>query len=559
MVIGGWGGGIFEPKLIVVLIVGAILAGLLCIFPAAQHRSSLPPVVKVMILGLVLQVVGLRADRATGLGLMAIGLSCSWIVGFVYVLNSNISAARVCSLAPVLMFVCLTATLPIVLFDFPVLTLYGPLTGTMGTRNALSVFIAQLFPMMLVARYSARGSISNARFSTGSLFVLEILALYVVFVSRTRSAWLMIGMYAAALIAARMWSNSEVVRRVFREFFAASGLALVMVAFLPTTLHWIDSSSPYTKSLATMFSLEGSSGREALWTVALSMVRRAPLFGWGTGSYPSEWPAVIASTNIDPLVFAFLRLDLPLFNDFLQTAVENGLLSALAFAWVFLLYPLTVICRVILRREADPATLLLSMMCFATSVDALVDYPFHRVETSFTFIVALALLTRESSGHTSRSLPTFRRMALGSLGLIMASLATVMSIAFYLRTSGDRIGSQQALLRAASLWPYDRYFNHNHVERFLNERAPEAAALLVENRLRYWPSDPEGHLMNGRLQEYRGDIAAARGAYLRGLYLVNGGRCYAPGVQVYEDFLVRREGIVAPSEGSSGGADCPRP
>jgi O-antigen ligase len=152
----------------------------------------------------------------------------------------------------------------------------------------------------------------------------------------------------------------------------AAALAVTLLVVIPNRLQWA-SNSPYVDSLTTMVSLESSSGRDKLWTVAFHVLGVHPLLGVGTGNYSVLWRSFISETNVDPAVFAFIRPDLPLFNDYLQVGVESGVFAAALFAFALLVLPARAFLRLVARR--DPATPVVEalpcLMSLGVAVDAL--------------------------------------------------------------------------------------------------------------------------------------------------------------------------------------------
>lgn len=559
MMIGGWGNSIFEPKLLIVLVTSFVLSGFLLVRSLQGKGSEIPLFAKGLLILAGLQAFGLWYTPNFGSGITALGLTVSWLIIFISVVRSDFTTRGVRAVALVLVSMCLFATVPDILFGFSWLSPYAPRGGMIGVKNALTVFLAQLIPLLLLALHLTREQASPQRLVKPVVSTLLILSLYVVLVSRTRSAWIMLMVYALGLALLHFKRRESASRDVLRDGFLSLACASALAAFLPTTLRWTDSSAPYLKSLSSLFSLEASSGRDSLWRVASTMIANAPWLGNGTGSYASQWPGFISQSGVAPGAFAFLRLDLPLFNDYLQAFVENGLLAGFLFVFLFLVVPVRLFFRQLSSsRTYSLESCVLTLMCVAVSVDALVDYPFRRVETSLFFVTALGIVCREMAALRPRRATIGVCVMYGVSGCVVVGLALTMTCAFWLRTNatpGDRLSG---VVRSISIWPFDTYYSNGTVRSLISENQQGEAEKLVSARRRFWPSDPEGFIMLGVLQEERGDLVAAEAAYFRARHFVENGRCYWPGVSAYREFRARHAAVGPPYNASDDQAICQR-
>lgn len=547
----------YEPKLLVLLFAAAVLSGALIGRTVRGAASQIAPFAKGLLILLIAQVVGLSLTPNLGSGLMAVGLTASWFLVFVYVSQCGLSAERFYLAALVLASICLLSTVPDIVFGVSLLSPFGPRCGLIGTKNALVVFLAQLIPLVLLFlvanRDPSKFRLSGALLGNGVL----TLSIYVVFVSRVRSAWIVLIVYVVGLVVAQCRKGSNESWFVLRDLLGAVVCAWIFACCIPTTLHWRDSASPYLTSISSLFSLDASHGRDLLWRVAVEMIKSDPWLGIGTGSYASQWPQFISQSGVFPGVFAFLRQDLPLFNDYLQMAVENGVLAVALFTFLFLLFPIVALIRQLFSKNTLAVSLyVMTLMCVATSVDAMVDYPFHRVETSLFFVTGMGFVARELWPRPAPAQGSLLRGVYVMCGLFSLGLALVMASAFWLRTAGVRGGVVSPLRRSIALWPFDPYFSSGNVSSLISKDEPDVAERLVLARRAYWPSDPEGFLMLATLLEQQGDKVGAEAAYSRARFFVEGGRCYWPGVTGYRAFRVRHSLDNDPSDPREDEALC---
>lgn len=546
IIIGGWGNSIFEPKLIVLLFGAAALSGFLMRGALLGRASRVPIFGKGLFFLIAAHAVGLVGAPNLGAGLAALGLTVSWWVIFLCVFLFGFSVERLCVAGVVLSTLALVATVPDVVFGVSLLSPYAPRGGLVGVRNALVVFLTQLVPLLLIVLMDNRRGENPNNNARALAFLLLTLSLYVICVSRVRSAWVMLLVYYLGLGLALCRRGAIESRPALRALLGA-GLCAVPLAFIiPTTLRWSDTASPYVSSLSSLFSLERSNGRDLLWEVGLRMIATAPWLGIGTGCYASQWPQFISQAGVSPGAFGFLRMDLPLFNDYIQSAVENGIVVGGVFTALFLGVPLLALYRhLTCEGRVTGSTYLLTLLCVATSIDALVDYPFHRVETSLFFVVALGFVTRHACSRSA----AVRGRLVGGVSAICGGyalcLAIVMTSAFWLRAGGGGSADPRRLGLSLRLWPFDTHFSSDTISALVSGRETELAERFVSSRRLYWPSDPDGYLMLARLLENKGDYGGAEAAYNQARFLVEGGRCYPPGLLGYRNFMERYRPEVA--------------
>lgn len=413
-----------------------------------------------------------------------------------------------------------------------------------GERNSCAALLALLYPLTLCA---ATAETEPRRARRWAWWLLGGTIIFAVLAMRTRAAWWMLGLYALAFLfmalrnrGARRWRVAAV------GLGAQVLLASAILVLVPNGLQW-SSQEPYWDSLTRMASASHSNGRVDLWTVGITMFEDNIARGLGSGNYSVFVRDYIGASSVDPMVFAFLRSDLPLFNDYLQAALENGVFGGIAFFVLVLVIPL-----VLLRRhlKSDPSTICMEgfaagLACLALAVNACFDYPFQRPETIFFAAVLLSVAGREVSPGRHLSLSrgnASARLAKSFAVLPLAALALALLMftsSLTLRKVYYPFGKIESLHLSWQLWPWDVQWNEYLVDHLVRNGAWRFAEDFVTERELDWPHDPSTFLSRAILLEGRGDLAGAESVYRRALFQVDGGRCVYSGVERYRAYLGR--------------------
>jgi O-antigen ligase len=486
------------------------------------------------------KVVFLLPVVNAGLSYQTVALYIAVLLVGAWIRNVNLSANTLCWTFVTPAAISTFSVLLVTYAGISLLSDYAPLGAPIGLKNSLTVYLALMVPFMIAALLSMLERDNHHRsFRVAGLLALLFGMLLAIFLSRTRSAWWMIAVdvIGVAIIALRTGARSAYLASAVLP--ALVTLAITFGILAPNSLHWT-SSTPFMDSLSSMASLRQSNGRDLLWQVGIEMVKANPVIGIGSANYPTLWPRYIASAEVDPEAFALLRPDLPIFNDYLQALIENGGVGLLLCVCAFIVLPLASF----LERMRDgfgPREALLLLGCLSLSLDALVDYPFNRIETLLTFTAALEIAT-------GRSQREFRIDAHRSVLMVFA--ATLIFLSVGLIRIGGFAGARaifavtrnnDAMVVAWRLWPWDMIWNHRHVEILWNAGRFEQAESLARTRLAAWPEDAESYFGMARLHELQGKWNEAVEMYRRAIVFVPGGRCFYPVYSDYERMISRRE------------------
>jgi O-antigen ligase len=521
-----FGNGHSDPKWLLFFALGAVVALGALLRPTSSLRIARWQLPYFAFLAFELASFGPQANLGVFLWAAASTLTCALLS--VWIANEDFdpdSPAIVLLLAAVVVIVC---ALAMILFRVE----WGApgFGSTIGSKNTVSVWLAQVLPLVLALAARAKRA---PRLVHLLVVVVGAMSVWVILANRTRSAWLMLiveGLFFFALHVRRR----DAMGRTLERFVACVVLGVVLLFAVPNKLSW-QSKTPYSDSVASLASLEKSSGRDKLWRVGLEMVRAHPIRGASAGNYAVSMRAYVAPSGIDPKVLGFLQPDLPIFNDYLQALIELGILGGLALLVIAFGLPALAF-RKIWRSRGDPSWAPFCVVsCVAVAADALVDYPFNRAETLLVYTAALAIAFRGAETQPWFLPPRWLERT-GQLVALTALLAITTSsfASFEIRRSAARDpGGDHDVDLAYRLWPWDARWDVGQVQWYLRNHRLDGARGYARDRRHDWPDDPETGLGLALVEIQDKDFEAAKASYARAVVEVRGGRCYAKGYSSY--------------------------
>jgi O-antigen ligase len=301
--------------------------------------------------------------------------------------------------------------------------------GTFGNRNFMAHVLALGLPVLALSAMRARTNLRSLFAICGTGLVAAALLL-----SRTRAAWLAVGL--SSLVAVAAFAASASLRRtpcVGRRAFALLAVAALgagLAALLPNDLDW-RSRNPYLETARDVVNYREGSGRGRLiqYRNTLGMALDRPFLGVGPGNWPVVYP--LYASRRDP---SLSRRGLMPANpwpssDWVGFLVEwgppaFGLLAAVAAS-------LAVGAWRTLRGGAGPEDNLSGLALLATLVAAGVvgsfDAALHLAAPTFLFWVLAGALLPRPEPACSVDLGRGRRWAALAAILLLCGGATARS------------------------------------------------------------------------------------------------------------------------------------
>ncbi|MBI5444207.1 MAG: O-antigen ligase family protein [Deltaproteobacteria bacterium] len=342
--------------------------------------------------------------------------------------------------------------------------------GTFGNRNFMAHLLAVGLPVLLLAAGTARSRIGFWAGACGVTLVSAALTL-----SRSRAAWLAVGLSLAAGAAAALLAGGLLRRPGFRVrglLLALAGAAgVAAAATLPNALDW-RSKSPYLDSLRHVADYQTGSGRVRLiqyrntWRIAADHF----VLGVGPGNWAVEYSRY--RTRRDPSVRTGGGIPSNPWpsSDWMALLAEQGLLGLVLFALVT--WAIFKKAWDLLRGGGDAAVRFAGLALLATTVSAAVgggfDVILHMATPALYFWLAAGSLL--PAARVRYTFPLQGRLArgllLGAVGVIgalavhrSASQVVAMTLVSSARTASvlekaSRVdpGSYRIRVMAAEAW-----------------------------------------------------------------------------------------------------------
>lgn len=411
--------------------------------------------------------------------------------------------------------------------------------GLIGERNSASLTIAL---GLFSTAFLVDDSIERRRWiTTGILCSLCSLLVSSIVFTRTRSVWWLLAFWllGTTVISLRRLKSVQAWKTPV-ALCGAVVFAGVLVATVPGTLRW-NSPEPYFDSLLTMTSLTQSSGRDSLWTVGLTMFLNAPITGVGPGNFASLFRTYVPISGASPLVFAFLRPDLPIFNDYLQAFIELGILGGALFVCLAVVIPCWFLARAFrIGLVSAPAFFAISSLtCVALTINGFFDYPFNRPETLFVFGCLVGCLATHYSSAMLRPKLRFRYLAapFGFSILILTLSATALFVSLAARCGYFGSVTSSKIEIARNLWPWDRFWDDRTAILAVRVGRADIAQRIALEGMRFWPNHPTPYLSQAEIMRLAGKSDEAFHAYEKALFQVPNGRCFRPAYYRFRTFI----------------------
>lgn len=339
-----------------------------------------------------------------------------------------------------------------------------------GHSNYTGGLIVLLFPWFILRTIAGKGT------ARAGWLALDLLALFALAGTSSRGAVLALGATAGAAIvfaiAVGPWTMQRKLLMAAAALVVVAGAVLANPRLRELVVHrtWSESAR------------ESNRQRSAMIEAGLELGRQRPVLGWGPGSVPLAYPRVRA--GLDGGVENILQLHATP----LQVWATLGGVGLLALGLLVAGAGIAIF-RALRSPERSPPLLAAAASLTGYAIFTLTDHQLDLPVVVALVAFALALLTSRDEPDREWSLATWPRIValVHVLALLGGPLYALGRDLLARRTyeqgvvaweNQDPSGFLKALDRAATLTPYDPFFQHHAANQFLGarEHMPDAAS-----------------------------------------------------------------------------------
>jgi O-antigen ligase len=261
-------------------------------------------------------------------------------------------------------------------YDFD---LNSKIIGIFPNRNITAALYLVQLPFLI---YLIR-DVKN-KFYKLVLFILSIVVVYILFLLASRTSYvIMTGLLILNLIFFMLFKRKS--NSFIKSFFG--NLTLIIILGYVTTSLFLGSqntANPVNRVQSIFVEEESSSTRIRYYTFAIKDFISSPIIGYGLGNFK------IISIERDKENIRSYTVPYVMHNDFLEVAVELGIIGLSLFLLIFI-YPIYVLIKSTKIKNLNTEHLVLLSMLFIYVVDSNLNFPFTRAASLLYLALILAM------------------------------------------------------------------------------------------------------------------------------------------------------------------------
>ena len=428
-------------------------------------------------------------------------------------------------------------------------------SSTFFYRNYAAMFVAIVLPLVLCSVVLARdSSLRYLHAASGTLG-----AIYLIY-TRTRGAWMGVGCAVIAVglalyltrVETKGWATwSGGLKKIWRTLAICAAVIACASLASPAPkgeLQTIPLGKESAASAVLSILAGQSSGRQVAWLPSLQMIADRPIFGVGIGNWDAEYLRY-AGAVLDQHGGLFGRPH----NDYLWVVAEMGLPGLIVFLWIIGGAVWLVWDRLLKGLTGEAAVLQTALVAglIAISVHALFSFPRERMAATVIPYMFLGWIGALAPSEECSSGPLPDRIWRPALALVLVTITLIPPIRV--------TRAYRAYFWADVYKTFDRYedtiiaidaaidfgvidYRFYELKALAHHRLGDAESALEASQdlIRFHPYNPWSFHKVGLFQMERGNFAAARDAFAKGLE-------YGPGLgRIRRDLGQSYEGLGQP-------------
>jgi O-antigen ligase len=275
------------------------------------------------------------------------------------------------------------------------------ITGTTSNPAMFSLYLTVLFPIIL-SWYLFHDTTGKYIKRIKTVAFLTLIVIVVILISTLiRTAW--IGILGGCIVVLLFYYHPQIKKTISNISRFKKIILLCFIAGLLLTgsysLYQLKANSAY--------------GRLFIWEVALDMLKENPVTGVGYNRFAAEynnWQAKYFMAHPEQTEKIFVADNVQIaYNEFLQTAVETGIVGLFLFMSIILFLTVRIARKFKEIGHRNDVTFFLLVSCFSSFTVILImsffSYPLHCMPVSIIFIILVGLLNSDVTLSDNGSKP----------------------------------------------------------------------------------------------------------------------------------------------------------
>jgi putative inorganic carbon (HCO3(-)) transporter len=387
------------------------------------------------------------------------------------------------------------------LFDAFTITQAATPSSTFGNRNMATQPISLIFPLAVYLILSKRTTNTQLWLAT----ILIALSLVFIFYTSTRAAWIAISGESVLIVLFFIFKHKEVRswaswnRQKTLATLSAVGLFAILINFNADGFYpfWEKATANFDRLASSLDNAKDL--RYQIWSVAVQMVKDAPFFGHGIGT----WFHNLVQEGYSTYIINYVQR---VHNDILEMAVSIGLIGVSVFlaGVVAVIY---AVWKVILKAEKDIAFFYFALFVALSGsfVNMQFSFPYQLAMPALLFGFYIGLIAKKSEEFVRPIKLIILKLNKPKLALYKNSIVTLNTVIFIVISSVYM--SWANMYSTLDKLNRERSFNkmsivktpvyHLEIQNIMNFLAFayikggqwDIAEKVVTQALKYWPND----------------------------------------------------------------------
>lgn len=295
----------------------------------------------------------------------------SFLIGYVFLRSSKPTFKEVSLFFSVILilqvsfsFYALETLTTLREYDF---SMNSKIIGIFSNRNITSAIYLIQFPFLVYLF-----SVIKNKFFKAMLFLISILVVYIILLLASRTAYVIILSLIIVNLIILLISKQNI--NQFKNSFLVNFTFIITIGFIVTYTMIGDqnSSNPVNRIQTIDFQEESTNTRLRYYSYGINDFIKNPVIGYGLGNFK------IISIDRDKENINSYTIPYTMHNDFLEVAVELGIIGLIIFSFIFV-FPIYLFYKQLQIGKPNTISVIILSSFIVYIIDANLNFPFTRM------------------------------------------------------------------------------------------------------------------------------------------------------------------------------------